>query len=175
MYFGIWWSGVMLADLSVLGKMNLKNCITQIMGPLLGLPLFLSIIKATTLKFESIGVYPILETRHFLGAIVFIIIALIWRKTNWFGYNYFSFFEKIAPFSYGLYVLHLPLILILETLIRNQIENSLIRFAVIGLLVLFCSYLLETKFQKKLNLFFLNKKSSVGSNPAKLIKSRNLE
>lgn len=160
MYFGIWWSGVMLADLLVLGKINFKNSITKIIGPLLILPLFLSIIKATTLKFESIGVYPILEIRHFLSAIVFIIIAIIWRKTNWFGYSYFSFFEKIAPFSYGLYVLHLPLILILETLFRNQIENSFIRFVVIGLLVLFCSYILETKFQKKLSLFFLNKKSS---------------
>lgn len=160
MYFGIWWSGVMLADLLVLGKINFKNSITKIIGPLLVLPLFLSIIKATTLKFQSIGVYPILEIRHFLSAILFIIIAIIWRKTNWFGYNYFSFFEKIAPFSYGLYVLHLPLILILETLFRNQIENDFIRFAVMGLLVLFCSYLLETKFQKKLSLFFLNKKSS---------------
>lgn len=160
MYFGIWWSGVMLADFLVLGKINLKNSITKIIGPLLWLPLFLSIIKATTLKFDSIGVYPILEIRHFLSAILFIIIALVWRKLNWFGYNYFSFFEKIAPFSYGLYVLHLPLILILEALFRNQIENSLIRFAVIGLLVLFCSYLLETKFQKKLSLFFFNKKSS---------------
>lgn len=175
MYFGIWWSGVMLADLLVLGEMNLKNCITKIMGPLLGLPLVLSIIKATTLKFESIGVYPILEIRHFLGAIMFIIIALIWRKKNWFGYNYFSFFEKIAPFSYGLYVLHLPLILIFETLFQNQIENNLIRFAVIVLLVLFCSYLLEIKFKKRLNLFFLNKKIISVGDSTQIIKQRNLE
>ncbi|MBC7846294.1 MAG: acyltransferase [Flavobacterium sp.] len=158
MYFGIWWSGVMLADFMILGKINFKNIITKIIGPLLGLPLLLSIVKATNLKYVAIGVYPILEIRHFFSAIVFIIVALIWRKINWLGYNYINFFEKIAPFSYGLYVLHLPLILILETLMQNQVENSFIRFAIISLSVLFCSYLLETKFQKKLN-FFLSKKS----------------
>jgi predicted ferric reductase len=132
------------------------------------LPLFLSIVKATTLKYDSIGVYPILEIRHFFSAIVFIIVALIWRKMNWLGYNYISFFEKIAPFSYGLYVLHLPLILILETLFRNQIENSVIRFAVIGSIVLFCSYLLETKLQRKINLFFKIKNNPSSGNPAKI-------
>jgi peptidoglycan/LPS O-acetylase OafA/YrhL len=149
----------MLADFLILGKLNFKNSITKTVGPLLVLPLFLSIVKAITLKYVAIGVYPMLEIRHFLSAILFIIIALIWKKLNWLGYNYFSFFEKIAPFSYGLYVLHLPLILIFGTLIKNQIENSLIRFVVIGSLVLFCSYLFETKFQKRLNLFFLNKKN----------------
>jgi peptidoglycan/LPS O-acetylase OafA/YrhL len=157
MYFGIWWSGVMLADFFVLKKMNLKTIFIQIIIPLLLLPSIFLIIKASFLNYDSIGAYPILEIRHFLSAILFIIIAIFWKKSDWLRYNYFIFFEKIAPFSYGLYVLHLPLILIFETLIQNQIPNSLIKLVVIGTLVLFCSYVLETKFQKKLNLFLLNK------------------
>lgn len=154
MYFGIWWSGVMLADYLILQQLNFKNSILKIIGPLLFLPLFLLIIKASTLKFDSIGIYPILEIRHFLSAIFFIIIAVIWKKFNWYGYNYIDFFERIAPFSYGVYVLHLPLILIFESLISKHIENSLIKFVVIGLLVLFCTYVLETKIQKRFLCFF---------------------
>lgn len=172
MYFGIWWSGVMLANLMVLGKMTFKKCIINIVAPLLLVPFLILLVKATTIKYDSIGVYPVLEIRHFLSAIVFIMIALLWKKTNWFGYKYVSFFERIAPFSYGLYVLHLPLILILKALIGNHIENSLIRFVVITTVVLFCSYLLETKFQKNLSLFFLNRKKIIlEERSSKFIKS----
>jgi peptidoglycan/LPS O-acetylase OafA/YrhL len=172
MYFGIWWSGVMLADLMLLGRMNFKNVITKIIVPLLLLPFFILVVNATTVKYDSIGVYPILEIRHFFSAILFIFIALIWRKTNWLGFKYLVFLKKIAPFSYGLYVLHLPLILILKRFIGNQIENSLLLFMVISLLVLFCSYFLETKFQKNLTLFVLNRKNiALRADHVKIIKS----
>lgn len=154
MYFGIWWSGVMLADYFVLKKIDLKLIFINIIAPLLLLPTILLIVKTTTLKYDSIGVYPILEIRHFLCALFFIIIALFWKKTNWIGYNYFNYFEKIAPFSYGLYVLHIPLIMILEKIISSHIENSSMKFIVIVLIVLLSCYVLETKFQKKLNSFF---------------------
>jgi peptidoglycan/LPS O-acetylase OafA/YrhL len=151
MYFGIWWSGVILADLYLKENLNLKNIITAIVIPILLVPSLLLIIKIFDKPLNSIGVYPVLDVRHFISAIFFIILALIWKNINWIGYNFLKPLEKLAPFSYGLYVLHLPLILVLEPIISKYIENGFIQFIIISFLVLLISYILETKFQKKIN------------------------
>jgi peptidoglycan/LPS O-acetylase OafA/YrhL len=177
MYFGIWWSGVMLANFYLDKELNFKNIFTKIIIPALILPFLFLIFKALTTTFDSIGVYPVLEIRHFASAILFILIAFIWKKTHWLGYNFFKPLEQIAPCSYGLYVLHLPVIMIFQPIVSEYIENSIIQFIIIGLLVVLISFLLETRFQEKLNsvLFkksspFLTKQSSVEEYKSQFIK-----
>jgi len=92
-----WWSGVILADLYVLKELNFKNVLKTIMVPILSFPLVVLIFRSCNEQFISVGLYPVLEVRHFISAIIFITIALIWRKTNWIGYNLFKPLEKIAP------------------------------------------------------------------------------
>jgi len=177
MYFGIWWSGVILADLYLNKELNIKYILTKIIVPFLLFPsLFLS-FKAFTTAFDSTGVYPALDIRHFTSAIIFIITAFIWKKNNWIGFPIFKPLEKIAPFSYGLYVLHLPIIMILEPFVSEYIENSFLKFLVISVSVISISFVFETKLQKKINslLFkydnFSSKKSAVPTKPSQLIKN----
>jgi peptidoglycan/LPS O-acetylase OafA/YrhL len=177
MYFGIWWSGVMLANFYLDKELNFKNIFTKIIVPVLILPSLFLIFKGLTTTFDSIGVYPVLEIRHFASAILFILIAFIWKKTHWLGYNFFKPLEQIAPFSYGLYVLHLPLIMIFDPILSNYIDNGFIKFIILGSLVVLISFLLETRFQEKLNsvLFkksslFLTKQSSVEEYESQFIK-----
>jgi peptidoglycan/LPS O-acetylase OafA/YrhL len=99
------------------------------------------------------------EIRHFASAILFILIAFIWKKTHWLGYDFFKPLEQIAPFSYGLYVLHLPLIMIVEPILSNYIDNGFIKFIITGLLVILISLLLETKAQKRINSVLFKKNS----------------
>lgn len=156
-YFSIWWSGVMLADLYVLNKLSFKNISTKIVLPILLFPSLSVIYKTLREPYISIGFYPIFEVRHFLSAIIFIMIALIWRKNDWIGYNFFKPLENIAPFSYGIYVLHIPIITILGSLVVNSVNYSLIQFILISLMVILISYVFEIKIQKRLVQYFSNK------------------
>jgi peptidoglycan/LPS O-acetylase OafA/YrhL len=148
-YFSIWWSGVLLADFYVLNQLNLKTIFNKIIVQILLFPTLVLLLKAISTPFVSVGVYPVLEIRHFLSAIVFIMIAFFWKKMHWSGYVYFKPLEKVAPFSYGLYVLHLPIIMIIEPLVFGQIEYSMIQFVLITLIVILMAYLFEIKIQKR--------------------------
>jgi len=156
MYFGIWWSGVILADLYLNKELKIKHILTRIIFPFLLFPLVFLIFKAYNTVFNTIGVYPILEIRHFTSAIIFIIMAFMWKKYNWIGFSIFKPLEKIAPISYGLYVLHLPVIMILESLLDGYIENNVLKFLVICNLVIAISYVFEAKLQKKINSILFN-------------------
>jgi len=147
MYFGIWWSGVMLANFYLNQNFNFKNIIFFIILPNLILPISFLTFKAFTTPFNTIGSYPILEIRHFTSAIFFILTAFIWKKIHWIGQNIFKPLQRIAPFSYGLYVLHLPLIMILELFFTN-IYIGFFKFVIIGSLVILISFLFEIKIQK---------------------------
>lgn len=161
MYLGIWWSGVMLADLYLIKELNFKNVFYKIIGSILILPSIIIIIKVLTQPFDSIGVYPTLELRHFVSAIIFIIIAFIWMKFHWIGFHFLKPLEKIAPFSYGLYVLHLPIIMIIEPIISQLIKNDFIKFFIIITLVILISLVFEMKLQNKIiSLFYKNKDNS---------------
>lgn len=158
MYFGIWWSGAMLADFYLQNKLNYKNILKKIILQLLFFPTLLLFFKSLKEPFVSMGIYPALEVRHFASAILFIMLAILWKKLNWYGYALFKPLEIIAPFSYGLYVLHLPIIMFLHPLVFNYIQNSIIQFIIIVMVVVLISYLFEVKIQKRLVL--LVKKST---------------
>lgn len=157
MYLGIWWSGVMLADLYLIQELNFKNIFYKIIGSILILPSIIIIIKVLTQPFYSIGVYPTLEFRHFMSAIIFIMIAFIWMKSHWIGFHFLKPLEKIAPFSYGLYVLHLPIIMIIEPIISQLIKNDFIKFLIITTLVILISLVFEMKLQNKIISLFYKK------------------
>lgn len=153
-YFSIWWSGVILADLYVSKALNFQNILKKIMVPVLLFPTSIVIIRSLQEPFISIGFYPILEVRHFVSAIFFIIVAFIWFKNNWIGYIFFKPLESIAPFSYGIYVLHIPIITIFGSVIIDHLKFYLIQFTLITSLVLVITYFLEVKIQKKIINYF---------------------
>jgi peptidoglycan/LPS O-acetylase OafA/YrhL len=131
-------------------QLNLKNVFNKIIVQILFFPTLLLFSKTLNEPFVSIGIYPTLEIRHFVSAILFLLIAILWKHLNWLGYAFFKPLERIAPFSYGLYVLHLPIIMILEPFVFKYIKNSLIQFMTITLVVILLAYLFEVIIQKRL-------------------------
>lgn len=160
MYFAIWWTGVFLADTYISNRnFKLRSCIYPI-------GLLLSCITGLTINaiihksgYGGFGVYPILEIRHFSFALLVLSIALIWHNYRWVMFDHiFSSFKYIAPFSYALYISHVPLIgfsyygYIPQ---QYQIRNIVIIFTVISI-----SYLLEKYYQVIVSRFFYKHFSS---------------
>lgn len=161
LYFGIWWSGALLAELYLLKSLSFKKVLYEIIFKILLFPTLLLFLKFLKEPFVSIGIYPTLELRHFASAIFFILVAVLWREMKWFGYFVFKPLEKIAPFSYGLYVLHLPIIVILDFIFLNKIDNKIIQFTITFVIVISISYFSELILQKKL-INFIIKKTNFG-------------
>jgi peptidoglycan/LPS O-acetylase OafA/YrhL len=60
--------------------------------------------------------HPVLEFRHAVFAFVALVLAMAWQCFDWRGFKpVFGAFEIVAPISYGLYVLHFPIITLLAT------------------------------------------------------------
>ncbi|PPD49802.1 MAG: acyltransferase [Methylobacter sp.] len=111
MYFSIWWIGVFFADAYMKNIITIKTYAYPF--ALLFLCTFGLILNAIIHKssITSVGIYPILEIRHFSAAIFTLVISLIWYRLNWVLFDkFFSVFKHISPFSYALYIAHVPII-----------------------------------------------------------------
>jgi peptidoglycan/LPS O-acetylase OafA/YrhL len=153
-YYVIWWCGVELADIYLhQGRFTFKKLTPVFVSLLFMLSLSLipilhiHIYKLTELK---LGYYPFLTFRHFFAASLALFLGFIWyrHKMYWFD-NLLGSFALIAPISYGLYILHYPILnyLHLETYHLNSWLSYLIKFVLIfGL-----AYLTEIKLQPLIN------------------------
>ena len=90
MYFSLWWAGVELADMYLKQtEFKLKN----FKLPLFVLMIITSILLIKVLmvykvdELHGLGVHPILEFRHFVFGIIAIILAFIWKKSQWIGFD----------------------------------------------------------------------------------------
>lgn len=138
-YFLVWWSGAMVANAYMSGARNflvMKRTLVWLMA-LCGVALAVVIQQG----YRGLGVHPFLELRHFLFGMVVIVAAfspfgrLIARRTQ----NVARYLAMLAGVSYGIYVLHYPLLIHLDVA-RNPIGFAL---AFAGLLAL--SYLVEIR------------------------------
>jgi len=110
MYLAIWWTGVVLADEYILGR--LKSWRPFIL-PIASLAMITTILVVDSLIERRTGarmlpgVHPVLGVRHFLFALVALVAALCWHRLNWRGFDFmFSPFLWLAPISYGIYITH---------------------------------------------------------------------
>lgn len=110
-YFILEWLGVELGYIYLKYQEftggHTRNCLIAIalMVIVTGIP----ILGVPTIKF---GHYPFLIFRHFFVALIFLLITVVAFQVKW---NYFfksllSIFNPVYPISYGLYVLHYPLL-----------------------------------------------------------------
>ena len=110
MYMGIWWTGVFMSNLYISNK---QFNVTQIGIPLCFL-FFLSLSNGIAVyraiqdgSYQSLGIHPVLELRHFLFALMVVCLAMAWKSMRWKGFDvFFHPFLKIAPISFGLYISH---------------------------------------------------------------------
>ena len=112
-YFVIWWFGVELArsylkDGTVtFSRMRFPLAALSTLGLLAGLLTLLAWSRGELDWYR----HPAITLRHFVTTLGIIAIGGLWYRTGLWGFDkLLRPFAVVAPFSYALYVLHLPLI-----------------------------------------------------------------
>lgn len=114
MYFPIWWAGVELArEYMDTGDVTVRGQLVPLMSVALIAGLWLIPVREAMLAGGELVMWkhPVIELRHFITALVVLIVALGWHKLGWRGFFVvLGPFERIAPISYGLYIVHKPFV-----------------------------------------------------------------
>lgn len=151
-YFVIWWTGVEVAreyrEHSTVTFTRQKATIAILAACtfLWMLPSVVAVFRGEALQ---PGVYPVLPVRHFAAALVIVVAGLFWRRVGLVGFRQtFGPFHLLAPISYSLYLLHVP---VLNALARFRIESAAVRALCAALILLPICYLLEVRLQRAIN------------------------
>lgn len=112
MYMPIWWAGAEFAReymrtgaVSVRAQLAPLGLVTLIAGTWV-VPVYELWQSGGEL---SLWRHPLLELRHFLTALLILSGGLAWNAIGWRGfYPLLKPFERVAPISYGLYIVHKP-------------------------------------------------------------------
>lgn len=118
-YFIIWWAGVELAhEYRLTGRCSIKNQLPVIAVILFCTAIWLyAVIKAISAHVHvTSGVSPGLEVRHFSVALLAVVIACLNVRLPDLARPAINAFASAAAISYGLYVSHVPVILLVHTL-----------------------------------------------------------
>lgn len=113
-YLIIWWIGVECAMLYLRNDFRWISLMPSIIC-LVTMTMFscipiLNQIRNNTFIFNQI-MYPVLTARHFGSALLFIVVGKCWWDLGLLGFNvFFGYFEKLSKISYGLYIIHIPII-----------------------------------------------------------------
>ena len=160
-YFILWWTGVELAKNTSDNRSSIQRIPTfstqKISLAILGLfcvlvawPVFLAHRHGESLNF---GIHPVLELRHFTACFVAVIIGLIWARMNWIGFErLLRPFLILAPISYGLYVLHMPLA-VNATFLEGHLPRG-IELTVYVAIAFFIAWWAEIPYQRMFNRLF---------------------
>ena len=159
-YLPIWWIGTDIAQLYLQGdRINSKTLLTPICVLIICAFVLSANVLLNSTRIEAeihdsgFGISPYLELRHFVVALVFIIVSIYWRQLNWVGFNWiFGWFKYLAPISYVLYIAHFFLISqahYLDKLIAN-VPIRLLAYMIICLIV---SYFIERVIYPATNRF----------------------
>jgi peptidoglycan/LPS O-acetylase OafA/YrhL len=167
-YLPVWWLGAAIAQATLTGKTR-----PFFMG--MGV-LFIVLAGYVAGSYEqikhsggSIGLHPFIELRHFGAAIIF---GIIWMAAQrWLSVKWFAWMEPLAvlaPISYGIYIVHVPLLRGVKFVLRD----GLMAWAIFIVLTLIMAYLLEIQFQKNIvvPLLLKRKKKKVIVTEAELVK-----
>jgi len=146
-YFIIWWTGLELAEY-FLGDRS-KSQYKTIMYYLLLIIITLGIncfLYHQTNRNIIIGFYPYLFLRHFLFAFVCLISTVYLTSFCKKAGHIISIFSKIAPISYGIYILHYPILVQSDFHFSAYLAVPLKIVLVVGL-----AYLIDVVLQPKIN------------------------
>jgi peptidoglycan/LPS O-acetylase OafA/YrhL len=159
MYFAIWWIGVRFAESYLEGeKYSIRNLfpyayvlMTIIAIQIVNLIIHFSWTKNYIYPFSS---YPFLEIRHFVFASMIMVGAVIWKKLQWIGFDFFlGYFKFLAPCSYVIYISHHYLV---NTATYLQfINNKVIEYTLYILFMIMFSYFLEVIIYGKIKKLFI--------------------
>jgi len=159
MYFGIWWIGVLFADMYLKGEtITLRRLFPYtyvLIGAtaLLGLNLYIHFAYTKVYSYPLVA-YPFVELRHFLFAFFVMFGAVIWHQLRWVGFNpVFGWFKYLAPASYVIYIAHHYLVI--EASYLQFLNNKLVEYSLYILLLIGFSYLVEVVIYERIRKWII--------------------
>jgi peptidoglycan/LPS O-acetylase OafA/YrhL len=151
-YFIIWWVGVEMAreyrTHAAVTFTRQKAVVATLIGCafLWAMPILSGYFGGERLRF---GIDPVLQTRHFFAAGAIVVTGLIWRWARLRGFRYtLGPFRILAPISYSLYLLHVPVLAALE---HWGMADPIVRAISAAILLIPICYLLEVRLQRIIN------------------------
>jgi peptidoglycan/LPS O-acetylase OafA/YrhL len=149
----IWWTGVELCEIHLHGNAkriapNLVALGVAAAGFVVWLRLYGVAADAATDGF--INAFPIRDILNFATGAAVPLGLIMWSRFNWAGFRWtLQPFAKLGPISYGLYIVHWPIMVTLKPLAASW--SPWLWIVVSGSATLAIAYLLEIKFQKWVN------------------------
>ena len=110
MYFSVWYIGAQAAIcLRQNGRVRLSDMTAPLLYVLLSSLPLIALVCSRSKDWHHLqwGIHPILEARHLVSAVGFVLLAFGWRSIQWVGFSHsIGVFTAIAPISFSLYVIH---------------------------------------------------------------------
>ena len=151
-YFFIWWTGVELSrEYIASGTITWSHqrlLLLMLAGlvVLWSLPVGLAASRSGGLRF---GVDPVLQFRHFALALVFSVVGIAWYRAGFVGFRMLvGPFAVLAPISYALYAMHMPVMQILDA---AGAKFPGVRLALTCMVLIPMCYLVEVVLQRRVN------------------------
>jgi peptidoglycan/LPS O-acetylase OafA/YrhL len=153
LYFMVWWCGAELARQYLEeGRITWRKqafslgslaCLS-VLSILLVLPAWRAHEPLSAIEF------PVLFVRHLAAGVVLISVGIAWYKLRFVGFNrLLGGFSLLAPISYGIYVVHAPILQAVASFAPGQ--YAVPKIVLIWVLILATAYLLEIPFQSMIN------------------------
>lgn len=145
MYLPIWWVGVEFArEYLAHGRVTLRRQ----WGPIALVGVLVLLWAGRVYEHVATGQpfspwrHPVFELRHFVTALLVGGGGLAWARLRWWGFGpLFGRFERIAPISYGLYIVHKPFMHLAAQ--QAPIGNPWLELVWVVPVVLLASWLVE--------------------------------
>lgn len=151
--FALWWTGVELAELyRTKQPVSLRTLLPALLPLVLPTGIRTIDFVLSDSQFSLYGSREIV-VRRFVTVLVIVAVGLLWQSFRFRGFSHiFGLFRALAPISYGLYVLHVPIIRI--GLRLSPISSGFWNLLWIGPVVLLVAWIVEGPIQKAICRFF---------------------
>ena len=147
-YFTIWWMGVELArEYMATGSVSWKGQRVMLALTLCVVAMWAGHVAVARLGGHpgTLGVYPLLQFRHYVAALAIVGLGLVWSSVGFLGFNRFvGGFTIFAPVSYGIYIYHWP---ILRNAYLFEGLPFIVRLGLLCALTLGFSWIVEVRLQ----------------------------
>ncbi|HZU13635.1 MAG TPA: acyltransferase [Chloroflexota bacterium] len=152
-YLVIWWTGVEFArEYARSGRVTFRGQLSTIalLGAIAATWALPVVVRHGHGHLQP-GVYPLLPLRHFGMALTAAGAGVLWSRVRFVGFRFvLGPFALVAPISYGLYIIHYPILTLLEPLtILPALRLALLLAVAVPL-----AWVMECCLQPRLNVFF---------------------
>lgn len=151
-YFVLWWIGAELASEWVeASRVTIRRQAPALLGALVVTLGWLALAAVQARQTGSFDLYhhPGITARHFITTLLVVGVGWAWVRMGGFGLKLLLRpFGPIAPFSYALYVLHLPFIFIAKTMSTG---SGVLDFLWITPVLFALCWVIEQPLQKRIN------------------------